>query len=391
MSLYREEALEWRARGNTSQIMVVPQSSAILVCFWLFLTSLLLAGLFLFCDRSRKIEAEGMLVAEKGESILTSGRPGVITKLYITEGARAHAAQPVAEMSNDRSAAGSPGEGGAIRIAALKNNLKLVTEQLALTQQRNRMHAAAIERNIERSNSAIAALTKKIESQKSVATGADDKGGNDQAAEYARQVQIARLDELYKERSRLQGQLDEQTDQQAREPLDAQIQELALRQSIAALQTQLSELETANTWIVVAPGDGVVGNLGVKEGDTLKADSRIATIADHNGGIELEVHIAANAISLMKTGNEVLVRFDAYPYQKYGQFKAVIRAMQLSSDSGLHHETNAGLYKMRVKMISTPKDLNLIPGMTARISVVLERRKLWEWLLRPLSSTAPRA
>lgn len=371
MSLYREEALEWRARGNTSQIMVVPQGSAVLVCFWLFLTSLLLAGLFLFCDRSRKIEAEGMLVAKQGEHIVTSGRPGTITRLYITEGARVHASQPVAAMSDDQSATGNGGEGGDIRIAALKNDLTLATEQLALTRQRNRMHAAAIHRNIERSSAAIAALTKKIDGTKDEAAG--------------------HLDELYKERSRLQGQLDEQTDQQAREPLDARIQELALRQSISALQTRLSELETRNTWIVLAPREGVVGKVVVKAGDTLKGESRIATIVDHDGGIELEVHIAANAIGLMKTGNEVLVRFDAYPYQKYGQFKALIRTIQAPSDPEQHHETNAGLYRMRVKMISTPKDLNLVPGMTARISVILERRKLWEWLLRPISSTAQRA
>lgn len=101
---------------------------------------------------------------------------------------------------------------------------------------------------------------------------------------------------------------------------------------------------------------------------------------------------------------QVLIRYQAYPYQKFGQFEGRVREI---SGSPLHvgevalpaiaQGSGGGepVYRVRVDLDSQyvktyGRYQALKPGMVLEASVLLDRRRVYEWMLEPLYSIAGR-
>jgi membrane fusion protein len=94
----------------------------------------------------------------------------------------------------------------------------------------------------------------------------------------------------------------------------------------------------------------------------------------------------------------VLLRYQAYPYQKFGQFPGSIREVSGTPVTGAEFGSSAPpainaepVYRVRVSLNSQTalvygETRRLVPGMALEASVLLERRHLYEWILEPLYS-----
>jgi membrane fusion protein len=99
----------------------------------------------------------------------------------------------------------------------------------------------------------------------------------------------------------------------------------------------------------------------------------------------------------------VLVRYQAFPYQKFGQYRGVVR--EISSSALQPSEitlplardpaSTDPLYRIRVSLDSQMVQAYgrrepLKSGMQLEASLVLEHRKLYEWVIEPLISVTGR-
>jgi len=100
------------------------------------------------------------------------------------------------------------------------------------------------------------------------------------------------------------------------------------------------------------------------------------------------------------------LRYDAFPYQKYGSSSGVIVSVGRSPfapgelpshlastilSSMSVNQTSEALYRLKVKIQNQTvwadgKEYTLKPGMTLNADVKLENRRVWEWLAGPLFS-----
>jgi membrane fusion protein len=108
-------------------------------------------------------------------------------------------------------------------------------------------------------------------------------------------------------------------------------------------------------------------------------------------------------------GQQVLIRYEAYPYQKFGLYRGEV--IEVSETPFAPHElpgqiastilSNArqhaaglgaeGMYRVKVRLVnqsvSTHDGLHALKaGMTLEADVLQEERKIWEWILQPLLS-----
>jgi multidrug efflux pump subunit AcrA (membrane-fusion protein) len=105
-------------------------------------------------------------------------------------------------------------------------------------------------------------------------------------------------------------------------------------------------------------------------------------------------------------GQRVLLRYAAYPYQKFGlQSGRVVSVSQSAfapSDlsPGLQtqfgHQSNETLYRVTVALdsqsIATYGDVRLLKaGMALDADIVQDRRRIIEWMLEPIFAAAKRA
>jgi membrane fusion protein len=117
------------------------------------------------------------------------------------------------------------------------------------------------------------------------------------------------------------------------------------------------------------------------------------------------MYVPSRAVGFIKPGMAALLRYQAFPYQKFGQHSARVREVTTTSVRPEELATSAAtmpgavqsepLYRIRleldqqsVRAYGAPMPLR--SGMLVDASVMLERRKLYEWVLEPLFSISGR-
>jgi membrane fusion protein len=98
----------------------------------------------------------------------------------------------------------------------------------------------------------------------------------------------------------------------------------ALRGALANVQQRLIELEAGRAVIVRAPLSGRIAAIPVFVGAAVDTGSLIAAIIPDESELRARLFVPTRAIGKVHPGQTVSIRYDAFPYQKYGTFKGQI-------------------------------------------------------------------
>jgi len=148
---------------------------------------------------------------------------------------------------------------------------------------------------------------------------------------------------------------------------------------------------------VRAPADGVISALWAGPGQAVTVDAALATLTPAGARLQAELYAPSSALGFIQPAQAVLLRLQAFPYQKFGlQAGTVARVAQAPLQAGeLAGLTMAGkpggepLYRISVTLDSQTvrageQTRALLPGMQLEADVMLERRRLIEWLFEPV-------
>jgi len=175
--------------------------------------------------------------------------------------------------------------------------------------------------------------------------------------------------------------------------------ELALQRNIASIDQDLAENEARRRIVVRAPQAGQVAAITAEPGQSVAAYQPLASLVPAGATLEAELYVPSRSVGFLKPGLPVLIRYQAFPYQKFGQHSGRIRevsrtALRADEVSSLVQGGSTGsepLYRARVTLehpsvLAYGIEQALRPGMALDASIVLEERKLYEWVLEPLFS-----
>lgn len=159
------------------------------------------------------------------------------------------------------------------------------------------------------------------------------------------------------------------------------------------------------TWCAIALVGVAIAFLAVGEyaqkvrvDGQLVADPGPAGIAAPGAGVpaalEAELYLPDRLLESSAVGSEVLLRYDAFPYQHYGQYRGRIVRIADSPLPASHAGAAAG-DGPRYRAVVALDDQNvrsdsgrthaLRPGQRLQADIVLERRRLYEWILEPFA------
>lgn len=166
------------------------------------------------------------------------------------------------------------------------------------------------------------------------------------------------------------------------------------------LEIRLLEYESVSELIVSAPIDGVIDSISATIGQVVKEGDPFAQVLPAESGIyQLVMWVPNSAISFVKLNDEVNIRYEAFPFEKFGQFKgrvktistlpASLQELSLYKNMPLELNQNIPLYKILIeipdqKVVYNNKTLQFMNGMKAEATLFLENRKLYEWMLFPV-------
>lgn len=180
-------------------------------------------------------------------------------------------------------------------------------------------------------------------------------------------------------------------------------EQAALQRNVAGVEQDLVENETRREFVVTAAQDGVITAMTAELGQTVGANQALASILPEGSKLEAEIYAPSRAIGFVKPGMKVLLRYQAYPYQKFGQYTATVKEVANTSlrpeELALPGAANGGsgepVYRIRLTLDKQDvqaygKALPLKSGMLVDASILLEQRRLYEWVLEPLFSISGR-
>lgn len=169
-----------------------------------------------------------------------------------------------------------------------------------------------------------------------------------------------------------------------------------MRSQRDASAEELKKMELRRNLVaLVAPADAVVLDLAQRSvGSIVREAEPIVTLVPINVPLEAEVSVGSRDIGRVEIDKEARIKFDAYPFQKFGTASGKIRtisrdAFTPSQQEAASGQQNTPYFKARVLLSDTrlrgsDEPVRLLPGMTVSAEIKVGRRTVISYFLYPL-------
>jgi membrane fusion protein len=182
-----------------------------------------------------------------------------------------------------------------------------------------------------------------------------------------------------------------------------------LEREISSTDQQLTEVESRRRVVITAPQEGQATLVIAEVGQTIDSSQALLTLIPVASELEARLYAPSSSIGFVQPGDEVLVRYQAFPFQKFGQYPGKVTTVSTStvSPAELANLSLAGptslaasgaaepVFAIQVKLEDHSIEANgqvraLQAGMQLEADILQERRKLYEWMLEPLYGVTKR-
>lgn len=410
--LFRQEAIDAKLPRLAGEVVLQPGMSATVLALISLVISVGLVAFAYYGSYTRRATVTGYLLPEGGVTRVMAVQPGVVEEIKASDGLHVRKGDVLFVISTDRLGPDAADFQAQISRGIVERRRSLETE-LGQSRAAQRDESALLARRLENLKAEQENLVRQIEQQKARLSFAEDA-----LARYRRLLEqdlISREQVVQKEvdavdqRVRLQALQRDQivverelaTTQRDLEATRARYEttHLTLQRSVSSTQQEYTELEARRRIIVTAAVDGVVTFVQTGKGALVDTQRPLAYIVP--AGVPLEARLLApgRAIGFVKPGREVKLRYQAYPYQKFGQQDGVVTAVSsfaaqasdlvgAATPEGLAGEP---LYAITVRLkaqtlVAYGREEPLQAGMKLEADIMLDSRRLYEWMLEPLFS-----
>jgi HlyD family secretion protein len=155
----------------------------------------------------------------------------------------------------------------------------------------------------------------------------------------------------------------------------------------AAARIRFENIDKDNFLLIVAPVDGVITDVtSTQAGDKIQANTPLGGIAPKNAHPVLKVEIAEHDRAFLREGLPVKMKFNAFPYQRYGMIDGTLEFISPATKPSVQNKQP--VYEGRVRLerdYYTVGDQKypLRYGMTATSETVVRERRLIDLALDP--------
>jgi len=295
-------------------------------------------GIFSARGALPKLEfARGYLEPAAGVARVRAPRQGTVSLLHVQNGQHVSRGDALVTLQSGQTtesgaaaeaeiAAQLDGQRQDIEAQLARESLWRETEarRLAATLEETEQEVASLQRTVQREQEQLALREKHADNIRQLAEqgtiSLDELHRRDIAVLTERQSIEASGRELIAKRAL------QKTTQIALEQLPTVASERmrSLRDALANVQQKRIELEARRATVIRTPLSGVVASLSAFVGASLTADSAVATVVPDGSELHARVMVPARAIGKVRLGQNVSIRYDAFPYQRYGTFRGQV-------------------------------------------------------------------
>jgi membrane fusion protein len=408
--LFREEALAYQSAssaqfGETTGLLP-PSWGRITLLFAVFMAALVI---FLFnVSFARKETVRGKLRFDGAEAKVFALEPGIVSYVFVSDEQIVAAGDPLFEVKSERYLTDGQVLSDQVLATLQREKVSLSGQISALTDSARLGRASAElaredalrrKRELEAQRIILTERLEVAERRRDEIASLRDKGLVAEPVFNEREEVVVILKQNLLQ---IDGQIADAASA-ARQAgtdilqVDAGLMRdrSALDQRIAQIDSQTGQTAASQGHIVRAPQGGRVAAVRPRKGEPIEPGMPLAIVLPGDAALTAELYLPSRAIGFVEPGQTVKLMYDAYPYQKFGiargEVLSVAGVAQRPDEIGIATESPELLYRVRVNLETTSvrafgQDHNLQPGMELSADVVLENRRLVDWLLEPLRS-----
>ena len=412
MSLFRKEAVSHQSERLTGAITLAQPLSIKLTALILVAVAITIIAFIFNAEYSRKETVRGFLMPNKGVIKSFASQGGTIEKLWVKEGDEVVKGQSLATLLVQQSI--SEGNNLSTQLTEQLN------EQSTLVDDEIKQHQQLKKQELQNLTEREQALKKERGALKSQYKLANEKlvilqKQQQQLEKLSNQGFISNLEKDRQQQSILEAKQEKQNIvrlllQQQNElnqvsfnftniPQQYTLRINNLKRQQADIQRQLAQVTSNYKYTVIASNSGIVTGIQVVVGETL-SPSRAQTkpllhILPEGSELIAELLLPTRSAGFIQVGNSTRLRFDAFPYQRFGFINSEITRIDQTlispNEVQLPIALQEPVYRLRAKLTQQQmnafgKSFTLKSGMLFEADIMLEQRTLIEWLLEPIYS-----
>lgn len=409
--LFRKEIHEMQGASAHGDLLV----PAGLRTWWWVCTSatavIALVVYLLVGTYSKRVTVSGVLLPRQGFVRIMPPIDGVVTQSLVQQGMSVRRGATLFEITDERRLAGGGERAGtAVREQLqarldeeqLEREKAMELERESEVSTRARLEqlsneASALDREIRLSRDHYTSEKINLERYRRLASlhFLSDVGLSEK--ENIVTDLAARLADNQRARASVDADIDAANAELKQLPLRNAMQLATIDGQISALKQEVIESAEHDQITVTAPDNGTVASVLVQPGESVH-NQALAMIVPAGANLRAELFVPSRWIGFITPGQQVRLRYEAYPYQKFGQYDGTVTSVSSAqidpSDipPGVPRASaEQGVYKIIVDLAS--QDVvaygvkrPLVSGMIVEASVMQDTRRLIEWIFEPLIS-----
>lgn len=367
-----------------------------------------LIALLYFGQYARRETVNGIVSTGLGPAKMYAPTIGTVVKRFVDEGADVKVGDPLFVISTDRATLDAISTQNAIKqeITHRKRTFSADLDRLGVLktiEERNLQQSLVagesqdkqIAREIELAGARVQTAKLNYERYKTLAKEKYvvdsfllDKEQDLQTQTIQYESLIRQRDGIRKDNETLRNQLAGFSTKKAMEVADIQ-------RSLADVNQQLTDVESRREIIVTALVTGRVTGLAVDRGSAVTTTTVLLSLLPHGENTDVQLFVPSRAIGFVKVGTPTALRFDAFPYQKFGQYNGTVT--KVSTSAILRQEIPIALtgtedyYRVWVLLEKSyvhayGEKIKVQSGMKVDADMLLEQRHIYEWLIEPVLS-----
>lgn len=409
--LFRAEAVEALRTPPPARVLLRPLVGSGWFTLGAVLAAVALLAFVLLGSYTRRATVTGHLAPAAGVLRITTPAAGWVLESRVRQGQQVAAGEVLFVLSSDRPMIDGADYQGRM-LEGMQRRAGLLSESEARLVEAGQAERAAMQRRIDILQREQPLLQGQLAEQRrrvKLAEEASAKWRGLLEQNFATREQWSQREaDLVDQRGRVQS-LERDLLVLARELNDArqaiaaslareQQQREAVQRERELLREQTVESEARRRIVVTAPRAGTLTLVHVNQGMSVEAQRPLAQLLPGDEPLVVRLYAPSRAVGFVQPRTPVWLRYEAYPYERYGMQRAEVVAVSTTPATreelspwvtSAPQAPGEPLYEITARIVEgggfgrEAGPVVLRPGLRVDADLLFERRRLLEWMLGP--------
>lgn len=369
-SLFRKEVLESRRNQWLGGISLVQPLRGWLLAGFVVSAALVVLAFLYFGDYTRRSRVSGQLVPSAGLATVMAPAAGVIERSLVDEGESVEQGQALAVVSVPRALASGQNVAEVLNEVLQRRQAGAAREAQS-QEELMRAQVAGIERQLRIARQELDGIEKEAatrDEQVRLAQKILERYRRLSGDHYISELELQQQEQVVLDQIAARQGLERQhrailrtiaqlEQRLAEMPAQQATQNAVLEQELAVIARDRVQAQTRAELLVQAPAAGIVASRQVEPGQAVQAGQPLLTLLPEGPGLEAQLLLPSRAIGFIEPGDSVLLRYQAFPHQKFGHHRGTVSQVSRSALAAQESRslTGAGgsgepVYRVRVDL-----------------------------------------